>query len=267
MTKRSMLLLLEEYGGRPLQSLSQNFLIDENIAEKIASSALTKSSSVVEIGAGLGALTEFLNDSYPDVHVFEIDDLYAQILSDRFPKIFVHHLDFLDSGDILSKFSQPYVVIANIPYHITSQLIRFCLTMPHPPVEFVFLMQKEVAKRIVDQEKPSILQLAIALYAEAKYMFTVPKTCFFPQPKVDSAVVRFTRLKTPLHPDAEGLIGFLKGPFGQRRKVLVSTLQRQYSEIEWDKVFLRHSLHPLARPEDLTLDSWILLYNEYKQKC
>lgn len=266
MTKQSMQELLESYGGRPLQSLSQNFLIDENLAAKIASGATIESSRVVEIGPGLGALTEHLVKEYESVSVFELDATYARILADRFPEVEVNHMDFLEAEETLSQISEPYVVIANIPYHITAQLIRFCLTVPNPPKEFVFLMQKEVAERIVDTQTPSILQLSIEMYAQAKYLFTVPKTCFYPQPRVDSAVVRFTRYEKPLAGNPEEILGFLKGPFGTRRKILLSSLRKRLPEIAWEEVFTACEIDPKVRPEDITLESWILLYNEYKKK-
>lgn len=265
MTKQSMQELLESYGGRPLQSLSQNFLIDENLARKIASSTTIESSRVVEIGPGLGALTEHLVDRYESVRVFELDATYARILSDRFPEVEVNHMDFLEAEDVLRSIPAPYLLIANIPYHITAQLIRFCLTMPNPPQEFVFLMQKEVAERIVDAEAPSILQLSIEMYALTQYLFTVPKSCFYPQPRVDSTVVRFTRRDQPLCESPEEVIGFLKEPFGKRRKVLLSTLRKKQPDIDWEVLFSSLSLPLKARPEDLTLESWILLYNEYKK--
>jgi 16S rRNA (adenine1518-N6/adenine1519-N6)-dimethyltransferase len=265
MTKQSMQDLLETYGGRPLQSLSQNFLIDENLARKIASGANIETSHVVEIGPGLGALTEHLIKTYESVTVFELDATYARILADQFPGVSVNHVDFLDSAGILQTIEQPYVVIANIPYHITAQLIRFCLTTPNPPQEFVFLMQKEVAERIVDENTPSILQLSIEMYAESRYLFTVPKSCFYPQPRVDSAVVRFSRRTKPLCEYPEEVIGFLKEPFGKRRKILLSTLRKLYSSVDWDEIFSTLSIPQKVRPEDLTLESWILLYNEYKK--
>ena len=265
MTKQSMQELLETYGGRPLQSLSQNFLIDENLARKIAAGATTETSRVVEIGPGLGALTEHLVKRFDDVTIFELDATYSRILTERFPEVKVNHINFLESAEILQTIEQPYVVIANIPYHITAQLIRFCLTTHNPPVEFVFLMQKEVAERIVDTKEPSILQLSVEMYAVSQYLFTVPKTCFYPQPRVDSAVVRFTRRNEPLAENPEEVLGFLKGPFGTRRKILFSSLRRQFPKIDWEKVFASCKIDPKVRPEDISLESWILLYNEYKK--
>lgn len=265
MTKQSMQELLEAYGGRPLQSLSQNFLIDENLAKKIANSSDHSCGHVIEIGPGLGALTEHLVKKYDSVTVFELDATYSRIISDRFSEITVHHMDFLDSTEILKSIDQPYVVIANIPYHITAQLIRFCLTVDNPPIEFIFLMQKEVAERIVDAHTRSILQLSIEMYAEASYLFTVPQSCFYPRPRVDSAVVKFSQRAEPLSDCPEEVITFLKEPFGKRRKVLLSSLRKQYPPIDWEKLFTVVDIPFKARPEDLTLESWILLYNEFKK--
>lgn len=228
--------LCQRYNIRFKKSLGQNLLLDDNINRIMVDAAgLTKSDDVVEVGAGLGALTRRLHPKAGRVLAVEIDPTFMPCLEDQFGEIENVHLF---RGDILNHPLQrlldeflphgnTYKLVANLPYYITTPLLFHFLEAPVRFERLVVMMQQEVGERLtakVGSENYGILTLAGALYAEVDIVHHVPASCFMPRPKVDSAIVRFRVRKEPLAEDTKFVMKVIKAAFGQRRKTLRNAL-------------------------------------------
>lgn len=229
-------------GIRPKQSLGQNFLRDRNVVSNIvhafekAKQTNCPDSQVVEVGPGLGALTDELLASFGSLYAIEIDQRAVAHLKESFPNLHVEHGDVLDTDwEFLSqKLGAPLAVIGNLPYNIMSQILLSLLEAPVGAVKIaVVMMQLEVARRIISPPRCKsygILSVLSQLYAKPTILFTVPPKSFYPVPEVTSAVVHF-EFKPCETFDAtnitltRGLRLVLKSAFGQRRKVLRNSLK------------------------------------------
>ncbi|GET44947.1 16S rRNA (adenine(1518)-N(6)/adenine(1519)-N(6))-dimethyltransferase RsmA [Capnocytophaga felis] len=243
--------------------LGQHFLKDLNIAEKIADTLSLKGyTKVLEIGPGMGVLTQFLLKKDTEVHVIEIDKESVSYLEKNFPTLQKNIIsgDFL-KFDILSYFrSEPFAVIGNFPYNISSQIIFRTLELRDYIPEFSGMFQKEVAERIC--EKPGsktygILSVLTQAFYEAEYLFTVSENVFNPPPKVKSGVLRLQR-KANYHLDCDEKKFFtiVKTAFNQRRKTLRNSLKQFLSDeaIKQNKIFDK-------RPEQLFWQEFLYITN------
>ncbi|GIM52981.1 ribosomal RNA small subunit methyltransferase A [Capnocytophaga cynodegmi] len=243
--------------------LGQHFLKDLNIAQKIADTlSLSGYSKVLEIGPGMGVLTQFLLKRDTEVHVIEIDKESVSYLQKNFPTLQNNIIsdDFL-KFDILSYFrSEPFAVIGNFPYNISSQIIFRTLELRDYIPEFSGMFQKEVAERIC--EKPGsktygILSVLTQAFYEAEYLFTVSENVFNPPPKVKSGVLRLQR-KANYHLDCDEKRFFhvVKTAFNQRRKTLRNSLKQFLSneEVKQNKIFDK-------RPEQLSWQEFQYITN------
>lgn len=233
--------ILEKYGFSFKKSLGQNFLIDTNILKKIVEAAqLKEGSAVIEIGPGIGALTEQLARSAAKVAAFEIDQRLLPILKDTlspYPNVKVIHQDVLKAdvkGTMEEEFSanQDVMVVANLPYYVTTPIIMKLLEDQLPIRGIVVMLQKEVAERISaspGSKEYGSLSIAIQYYTKAEIVMVVPKTVFVPQPNVDSAVIRLTkRDKPPVEVKSESFFfQVTKASFAQRRKTILNNLTSQ----------------------------------------
>ncbi|ETT88319.1 16S rRNA (adenine(1518)-N(6)/adenine(1519)-N(6))-dimethyltransferase RsmA [Viridibacillus sp. FSL R5-0477] len=233
--------ILKKYGFSFKKSLGQNFLIDPNILRNIVSYAdLTEDSVAIEVGPGIGALTEHLARSAGQVVSFEIDQRLLPVLEDTlspYDNVKVVHSDILKANvaeELSSEFAKykDIMVVANLPYYVTTPILLKLLMEKLPIRGMVVMMQKEVADRI--SAKPGTkaygsLSIAIQYYMKAEVVMTVPKTVFMPQPNVDSAVIRLTRhAEPPVHViDEEFLFEVSRSSFAQRRKTILNNLQSQ----------------------------------------
>ena len=255
---------------KPKKSLGQNFLRDEAVLDKIIQSAnLSADDFVIEVGPGEGVLTERLIAQAKKVVAIEIDKNLALILDSRLhgndeveiisadileinlPELIEVHMSPPAGGLISTDINNyQYKVIANIPYYITSPIIRLFLETKYPPTEMLLMVQKEVAERICAKAgKMSILALSVQYYATPKLLFTVPKTAFFPVPEVDSAVIRITRnsdqgsvnsdqeLKNKA--EAKKFFKIVKAGFSAKRKTLINNLS---SSLKLEKSFVEEKL-------------------------
>ena len=266
--------LLRQYGLRPQKSLGQNFLADHNALLKIVrESGVGPEDRVLEIGAGLGSLTRLLAEKAQSVTAIEIDNKL-------FPALEAVVQDFdnirLVQGDILEMAPETlfdrdgYLVIANIPYYITSAVIRHLLEASVRPAKLVLTMQKEVAERITNRDaKMSLLSLSVLVYGTPRVSSQIPAQCFYPAPKVDSCVLIVDLYPQPKLSKAETktLFKLAHAAFNQKRKMLRSSL-RPLLGGEADAV--RQSLEaaglePQERPENLSLADWIRLVKVYLQ--
>ncbi|MDO5608533.1 MAG: 16S rRNA (adenine(1518)-N(6)/adenine(1519)-N(6))-dimethyltransferase RsmA [Capnocytophaga sp.] len=241
--------------------LGQHFLKDLNIAQKIADTlSLQGYERVLEIGPGMGVLTQFLLKKKAEIHVIEIDRESVAYLYAHFPELGGRIIegDFLKM-DIASYFSQkPFAVIGNFPYNISSQIVFKMLEMRDFVPEFGGMFQKEVAERIC--EKPGsktygILSVLVQAFYEAEYLFTVSEQVFNPPPKVKSGVLRLSRKENyHLQCDEKLFFSVVKTAFQQRRKTLRNSLK------SFEKVSLIKE-NPIfdLRPEQLSVEQFVEL--------
>ncbi|GGI65681.1 MULTISPECIES: 16S rRNA (adenine(1518)-N(6)/adenine(1519)-N(6))-dimethyltransferase RsmA [Enterococcus] len=272
--------ILKAHGFTFKKSLGQNFLTEPNILRKIVAAAeITKETNVIEVGPGIGALTEHLGQNANQVLAFEIDDRLIPVLADTlspYSNIKVIHQDVLkaDLATIIKqefKEDLPIKVVANLPYYITTPIMMHFLESGIEIAEMVVMMQKEVADRI--SAKPGTkaygsLSIAVQYYMEAQLAFIVPKTVFVPQPNVDSAILKLTKREKPAV-DVTSETEFFKltkASFQLRRKTLWNNLQNNYGKTPEIKEWLTNSLEtagidPTRRGETLSLAEFAALSN------
>ncbi len=260
--------LLQRYHLRPQKSLGQNFLADHNALVKIVRDAeVTSEDRVLEIGAGLGSLTRLLAAAAGEVTAIEIDQaLFPALEAVTAPFDNVRLL----KGDILqippeSLFNEDgYLVVANIPYYITSAVIRHLLEASVRPKRIVLTMQREVAERILSRDKKmSLLSLSVQIYGDAHIASHIPAACFYPEPKVDSSV-----LVIDIHPEpllagesVETLFKLAHAAFNQKRKMLRNSLQPVLGgdSDSITQLLDMGGIDARRRPENLSLEEWVRL--------
>lgn len=252
--------ILERHGFTFKKSFGQNFLTDTNILQKIVDTAeIDREVNVIEIGPGIGALTEFLAERAAEVMAFEIDDRLIPILADTlrdFDNVTVVNQDILkaDLATQIKHFKNPDLpikVVANLPYYITTPILMHLIESGIPFSEFVVMMQKEVADRISAEPKTKAygsLSIAVQYYMTAKVAFIVPRTVFVPAPNVDSAILKMTRRDQPLVPvrDESALFRVAKASFLHRRKTLWNNLVGHFGKDEETKEKLEQALEMAA---------------------
>jgi len=259
------------------KSLSQNFLIDGNIIKKIVNSAdLTSDDLVLEIGSGPGALTEEFLERGAQVIAIEKDNTLAPELrrleaSEEKLQIFHQDITKVDLEAIIKarlKPGQKVKVIASIPYQITSPIITALAPMYDIISKVVIVIQDEVAKRCT--AKPgnksfSSLTLFLNYYSKPRYAFVINKSCFYPAPKVDSAVLSLDLIKPRYDKEeTEKLFDIIHAGFQKRRKTLKASLKDLYTPAQTEKALLKLGLNSAARPEELSLDQFCALFEELK---
>ncbi|OZM55854.1 16S rRNA (adenine(1518)-N(6)/adenine(1519)-N(6))-dimethyltransferase [Lottiidibacillus patelloidae] len=261
------------------KSLGQNFLIDQNILNNIVSAAdLSPDSGVIEIGPGIGSLTERLAKKAKNVVAFEIDQRLIPILEETlepYENAKVINQDVLEAdihAVIEENFSdgQDIMVVANLPYYVTTPIILKLLNDNLPIRGIVIMIQKEVADRIA--AKPSTkeygsLSIAIQFFAEAETVMTVPHTVFIPKPNVDSAVIKITKRTEPLAivKDEEFMFEVVRASFAQRRKTIINNLKSFFGKDEKDKVeqaLNASGIDPKRRGETLSIEEFAKLSDE-----
>jgi 16S rRNA (adenine1518-N6/adenine1519-N6)-dimethyltransferase len=258
---------LREIRVAPVKTLGQNFLHDGNLARWIVEKAeLTRDDYVVEIGPGLGALTQFILAAGAQVLAIEKDRRLADFLRGRFKtdRLEVLHADALDY-DVRRLFAKPRVkLLGNLPYYISSQLLLKFTKYPSPISLWLFMLQKEMARRLSASPGTSdygALSLVVQLRYHVDYLRTVPASVFLPQPDVDSAFVRLTARapdELPDH-DPETFLRLVRRGFSQRRKQLRNLLREDVPN--WDEAASVVGFEPRARAEELALEQWVALSN------
>lgn len=258
--------ILQKYDLRAKKALGQNFIIDENILQKtVAFSEISKNDGVIEIGPGIGALTEVLLMNAKKVLAYEIDERFINILSQELSNqenLKVIHADFLKTNleEAFSFFGdcQRVFVISNIPYYITTPIISKLLGNRLEIHKIILLMQKEVGERLI--AKPNTKNYgAFSVFVQAKSHvkmgFLVSANCFIPKPDVDSVVVEIIPNKNNrLH--EEQFFKFVQNIFENRRKTLMNNLLRSYSftRLQLEDIFMQQNINLNTRSETLDLD-------------
>lgn len=260
-----------------ITSLGQNFLTNENIARKIADSANIQGANVLEIGPGKGMLTKYLAEYAGKVLAIEIDSRIAKFCDSKIKQWKTERKIKIVENDIL-KINLPrlieennfknYKVVANLPYYITSPIIRLLLETKYPPSEMVLMVQKEVGERIVaSDKKESILSISVKFYAKPEILFSVPKENFSPIPKVDSVVIKIKRKKEIPNIDAKKFFSLVRAGFSAKRKMLVNNLMfLGYPRAELLGKIKKAGLEPGVRAEKLKLEDWVRLYDTIELK-
>lgn len=280
--------IMEKYGVRTKKSFGQNFLTDLNVLKKIVDAAdISKNDNVIEIGPGIGALTEQLAQKAGEVLALEIDQDLIPVLTEvlaPYNNVKVLNQDVLQANLpelIKQEFAdpaKPIKVVANLPYYITSPILMNLLASPVNWATICVMMQKEVAQRLTAKpgtKQYGALTLAIEYQMEAKIAFDVSRKVFVPSPNVDSAIVVLQprSMTLPVQPfNKQKLFGFIRGCFAHRRKSLWNNLQSVISKepVAKEKMTMilnNLGISPQIRPEKLTLEQFIDLANALHQQA
>ncbi|MBL1223659.1 16S rRNA (adenine(1518)-N(6)/adenine(1519)-N(6))-dimethyltransferase RsmA [Enterococcus sp. BWR-S5] len=272
--------ILKKHGFSFKKSLGQNFLTEPNILRKIVETAeINQETNVIEVGPGIGALTEHLAKNAAQVLAFEIDDRLIPVLEDTlspYDNVTVVNQDVL-KANLIEETKQiftkelPIKVVANLPYYITTPIMMHFLESDLDVAEMIVMMQKEVADRIsaVPGTKAyGSLSIAVQYYMEAAVAFIVPKTVFVPQPNVDSAIITLKRREQPAVEvsNEKEFFKLTKASFQLRRKTLWNNLTHFYGKDEATVAWLKTSLaeaeiDPSRRGETLSLEEFARLSN------
>jgi len=261
---------LREQGRGARKGLSQNFLIDGNIIQKIVNTAdVSDKDFVIEIGPGPGALTQALLDRGAQVLAIEMDPLFAQALNRLQPcdgRLEVVQEDILKFPlvELLRKRrGRKCKVVANLPYHITTPILTLLLPLSHLIESLTIMVQKEFAERMAAKKgtpEYSSFTVFLQFYATLDKSFIVSPNCFYPRPQVQSSVVH-CKLHPPLLEKEEEFFHLTRTAFGQRRKMLRTSLKDLHGSEKVEQALLKIGHPATQRPEELTVDEFISLYN------
>ena len=269
--------VLQKYGFVFQKRFGQNFLIDTRVLDRIIeASEITKDDFVLEIGPGIGTMTQYLADAAREVTAVEIDDALIPILQDtlkEWDNVSVIHGDILktDIRKIADEKNQgrPIKVVANLPYYITSPVIMKLLEEKLPVESLTVMVQKEAAVRICaapGTRACGAVSVAVQYYSQPQILFDVPRDCFFPAPNVDSAVIRLNIRKEPpvkLETEEKQFFKLVRAAFGQRRKTVLNSLNTGLgkSKEELSAALQQAGIAPTARAEQLTMEQFGTLCN------
>lgn len=277
---------LSMHGIRLNKDLGQHFLVNESVLERIIGAAnIQPKDTIVEIGAGIGILTRELVKRAQYVTAIEIDETFIPLLKEfvKVPSSLCHgelcrihtckgagrlepprtHLTIINGNALYVPFPrEPYKVVANIPYHITSPLLRHAfLESSSPPQSLTLLIQREVAEKICDAKNAGLLTIVVGLFGAPKIVATVPPSAFLPPPKVDSAILHIDCFEKPrTAPETiERIFTLVKLAFGQKRKMLRKSIGSLPNGMD---ILMTSDIDPKRRPQTLSIDEWIALANE-----
>ena len=274
--------VIQKYQFAFQKSFGQNFLIDAHVLEKIVSAAgITKDDCVLEIGPGIGTMTQYLAESAGQVIAVEIDTNLLPILADTlkdYSNVKVINQDILkvDINELVKEYNngRPIKVVANLPYYITTPIIMGLFESNVPIDNITVMVQKEVADRMQvgpGSKDYGALSLAVQYYASPYIVANVPPNCFIPRPNVGSAVIRLTRYQEPpvQVKDPKLMFKLIRASFNQRRKTLQNGLNNSpeisFSKEEITKAIESLGVSPSVRGEALSLEQFAQLANYFVQ--
>lgn len=272
--------ILQKYHLQLKKSLGQNFLTNKDILINIVTAAeVSQDDDVIEIGPGIGALTEQLAKRAHQVLAFEIDQRLIPVLKETlqpYPNVVIINQDIL-SADLTTTLNQHFdgkhqlKVVANLPYYITTPIMMHLLQLQLPFACMVMMMQKEVAQRLTaapGTKAYGSLSVSVQTLTNAQIVFNVPRTVFFPQPNVDSAIVRLVPRQQPLVAldEQKQFSKFVKGCFAKRRKSLWNNLLNMYGKQptikeKLQQVLTANDIDPQIRAERLDVNQFVKLYH------
>ncbi|BBD90965.1 16S rRNA (adenine(1518)-N(6)/adenine(1519)-N(6))-dimethyltransferase RsmA [Staphylococcus caprae] len=276
--------LLDQYGFNFKKSLGQNFLVDVNIINKIIeASQIDETTGIIEVGPGMGSLTEQLAKHAKKVMSFEIDQRLIPVLNDTlspYDNVTIINEDILkaDIGKAVNTYlddCDKIMVVANLPYYITTPILLNLMQQDIPIDGYVVMMQKEVGERLnasVGTKAYGSLSIVAQYYTETSKVLTVPKSVFMPPPNVDSIVVKLMQREEPLVDidDEEAFFKLAKAAFAQRRKTINNNYQNFFKDGKQYKSSILNWLEnagidPKRRGETLTIQDFAKLYEEKKK--
>jgi len=259
--------ICQENNIKPVRSRGQNFLIQENVYDEIVEAADIKSDDVIlEVGPGLGFLTEKLAEKAERVIAVELDDKLANILKFRLKKEGIDNIEvvnenILDISD--SRFKTEgsvYKIVANLPYNITSVFLRKFLEADNRPESMTLMLQKEVAERIVAKPgKMSLLAISVQHYAKVEIVQNVSREDFWPSPEVDSAVIKISLKNKKVETiDEKGFFRIVKFGFSSKRKMLKNNLSAclKIDQEKVENILVKVGLKKTVRAQELSLENW-----------
>jgi len=271
--------MLRDYGLKPQKGLGQNFLVDELYLERIVQAAdVNRTDTVLEIGAGLGSLTRHLANSAGNVAAVEIDQHLFPALKKvvkPFDNVRLVQGDFMEMDIASLVTTDGYKVVANIPYYLTSNLIRRLMEANVRPSMVVLTVQKEVAQRICAKPgKLSLLALGVQVYGEPRIAFIIPKGAFYPVPQVDSATLVIDLFPQPCV-SAQQIDDFFlltKAGFAQKRKMLHNALAGApgINHEQAGELLAQAGIDPNRRAQTLKIEEWEILtsfFQEFRSKA
>lgn len=258
---------LNDLGIQPSKALGQNFLHDRGIVRRIADAAETGADDlVVEIGPGLGVLTEELSERADRVIAIELDNRLASYLRERdLPNTEIVEADILQTDLQALTGGRRYIVVANLPYSVAAAAIAHLLESPAPPARLIVMVQREVAERIV-AAPPSmnLLAVSVQLFGQPRIMFTIGPGAFVPAPTVDSSVIRIDVFaEAAIAADARrAFFQMVKAGFRQKRKQLLNALASApgLSKEIVEPALIACGIDPTRRAQTLSLDEWVRLH-------
>jgi len=260
--------ILEKYHIKPSLALGQNFLIDQNILKKIITAAdIKKDDVILEVGPGIGQLTQELAKTAKKVVAVEKDKKMIQILKETLSEY--ANIEIIAEDILKFPLQMPsYKVVANIPYYLTSRLIRKLLESGAQPSVMVLMIQKEVAQRILATPPDmNLLALSVQYYADPKIISSVSRNCFLPKPNVDSAIIAITP-KIKVSKESSGLFFQLaRAGFSQKRKQLANNLANvlDIKKEIIEHILLNNNISPKQRAETLSVEDWEKIVKEIKE--
>ncbi len=260
--------ILNEYNYRAKKKFGQNFLVEPNIIKKVVEQ-INEDSIVIEIGAGLGAITQAVAKKAKQVIAYEIDSDLVEILNENInddENIEIINEDFLkvDLDSVLNSYNEKVTIISNLPYYITTELLTKVLLSSDRINKVIAMMQKEVADRFTKNKKDkdySVLQVMAKYYCDVKTLARVSKNNFIPIPKVDSEILIFKIKENYKKVDDEKLLfDIVKACFSQRRKMIISNLNSNGFTVDKQQL-LDVGVDPTSRVEQLELEDYLKIYN------
>lgn len=262
------------YDIRPARSRGQNFLIKEDIYNEIIDIAdIKKEDIILEVGPGLGFLTAKLAEQAEKVIAVELDDKLTSTLNTALDTQGIKNVEVINKNILdlslkdLGLEGKNYKIVANLPYNITSVFLRKFLEIENKPQQMTLMLQKEVAERIVAKPpKMSLLAISVQFYADAEIVKHVPRQYFWPQPEVDSVIIKLeVRKSIKLKGDKKQFFRLVKTGFSSKRKMLKNNLAAGYqiSQQEAENKIKNTGFSPKTRAQELSIEDWVNLFGEF----
>lgn len=270
MNKQELLFVLKKYNLKPDKGKGQHFLLGDSAIHKIITAAHISSQDVViEVGPGVGTLTQVLCSLAGEVIAVELDTRIIPLLTtlQKFsPNLHVVQQDILKTDFASITKKKPYILLGNLPYNITSAILRYALEQTHQPERMVIMLQLEVGQRIMAKPgEMSLLALSVQLYGQPEFVSLVPRSAFYPQPHVTSMVMKIDKIHQPTDVDINTFFKLAHMGFNGKRKQLHNTLAGglRCDQAEIKALLESVKIAPTARPQELSVQDWKDLANAF----